>query len=148
MPVHAKNEDIRRQLRLKPLQPPLTHVAESRVVVAPLGVVIVRDDRHVEAERRKQIQALEPVRRLPDLIDLVHRDRVPAERQGSGAGHRHGPSSGQLLRQQPRDIRPGPLTERVGQTSGAGEHEPSVADADQRGLASKRIGVGGAERGH
>ena len=45
------------QLGLQDPQPPLAQVAEARVVVAALGVVVVRDHGYRQAQRPQQVQA-------------------------------------------------------------------------------------------
>ena len=78
-------------------QPSLAHVAEPGVVVAALGVVVVRDDRGPQTGRlAEQVEAVQPGRIRPDLVDLVDRDRRHAEGQRGGARHRDDAAVGQL----------------------------------------------------
>ncbi len=55
VPVHTQDEDVRRQLRLQDLQAALAEVAETRIVIAAFGIVVVRHDRHRQAEGREQV---------------------------------------------------------------------------------------------
>ncbi len=79
------------QLRFHAGQPLLAEVAEAGVVVAALGVVVVRDHhRRQAADRSTRFEPRHPVRIDAGLVDLVHRHGVRAERQRGGAGqHDH-----------------------------------------------------------
>ena len=111
-----------RQLRLEDGQPPLAQIAEAGVVVAPLGVVVVGDDRHVGPEGAEQVEPVGPDRVGTHLVDLVHRHRVAAQREGGGAGEHHAPPVGQLVGEQIGHVGPGPLAQGVGGAAGPGEH--------------------------
>ena len=79
--VDTEYEGTGREKFLQNPQPPFTQVAKTCVVVATLGVVVVRDDRNREAERRQQVESIEPVRVRSGLVDFVNGDCADPERE-------------------------------------------------------------------
>ena len=60
MGVDPEHEVPRGKEGLQDPQPGLAQVAEARVVAAALGVVVVGDDRHGEAEGGEQVESVKP----------------------------------------------------------------------------------------
>ncbi|MGI9121171.1 MAG: hypothetical protein ACR2G7_13810 [Acidimicrobiales bacterium] len=113
-------------------------------MVAPLGVVVVRDHRHRrETGHGQQVEAFEPVEVLAHLVDLVDGHRGGAEGEGGGAGKRHAPASFELVCEHAGDRGSGPLAQGVGRAAGAGEDEAGGAQPDQRALADQGGGLVG-----
>ena len=116
------------------------HVLLARVVVATLGVVVVRDDRGPHAGRRpKQIEARQPFRVGADLVDLVDRDGHHAGGQRRRAGHRHHAAMCQFGGECPRDGAAGPVAQGIAGTARSGEHVASLAEAGQGGRGGERV---------
>ncbi len=123
MAVHAEDEDVIGQFALHRAQTALADVAEPRVVRATLVVVVVRDDRRPQARRRpEQVEAVEPSRVLAHLVDLVDRDRMDAEREGRGAGHRDDATRCQQVGERGRDGAADPLAQREAGAARPGKH--------------------------
>ena len=149
--VHPQDEDVVGQLGLEGGQAPLAHVAEPGVVVAALGVVEVRHDHRPQAHLGHQVEAVQPVRPVAHLVDLVHRQGVRAQGAGGGAGKGDGAAGAQLLGQDHRHLAAGPLLQGVGRAAGPGEHVGGLPQPGQHLLVGDRVGVavlGGPEGRH
>ena len=140
--IDAQHEVTRRQLLLQQSQAALAEVAEAGVVRAALGVVVVGDDRGVQAQVGQQVQAGQPGRVRADLVDLVDRDGVGAEGECRRAGERHEAAVGQLARQERGDLRGLPLAKRVARAARSGEHEVGVRQACQAQGADRVASAG------
>ena len=143
--VDAQHEDVIGQLSLEAREAALAEVAEARVVGATLGVVVVGDDGHAQAQGSEDVEPIEPVGVRTDLVDLVDRDRVGAQRQGGGAGERDDARALQVRRQHRREPRRPPPLEGVARTPRSREHEVGFREARQRAGFLDRVRVRPAE---
>ena len=143
--VDAEDEASLRQFGLEHREASLAQVAEARVVVAALGVVVVRDDGDVEADLGEHVEALEPVRVGAHLVHLVDRDGDLAQRQRRGGREDDGATRTKLLGDRIGDRRVPPLCECVRRTAGPGEHP--VRGSDLRDAALDGNGVAGVGSG-
>ena len=62
----------------------LSEVAETRVVVTALGVVVVRNDDSINTDSAKDVEAIKPVGIVATLINFVHRNCAGADCQRCG----------------------------------------------------------------
>ena len=62
----------------------LSEVAETRVVVTALGIVVVRNDDSINTDSAKDVEAIKPVGVVATLINFVHRNRVGTDCQRCG----------------------------------------------------------------
>ena len=108
-------------LALENGQTSFAQVAEAGVVIAPLGVVIVRYHTDLRAQERRQIQARFPNRVRSDLVYLIHRYREPAEGEGGRAGKHHASAVLELVGEKVGDVGLGPLAECIGRATRSGE---------------------------
>ena len=95
--VDPEHERLVGQFPFQQRQPPLAQIAEAGVVGAALGVVVVRDHRHLEGDAGQEIEPVEPVGRRAHLVDLVHGHREPPQRERGGAGERDAPAGLELV---------------------------------------------------
>ena len=138
MLVEAEDEGAVGQQPFHDRKATLTEIAEPGVVMAALGIVVVRDHRHGQTERCQQIEPVEPVRIGTRLVQLVHRHGRDPERERCGARERDCASASKLLGEEVADRRTCPLSQRIGGAPRAGEHEPRPPDTGERRLAFER----------
>ena len=101
----------------------IAEVAVPGVVAAALGVVVVGDERDVQAERPEQVEPGQPARRAARLVDLVNRHGELSRGSGGRRGQHGHPVAGQDAVPQPGRDRPGPpVRERIGRAPRPGEH--------------------------
>ena len=79
--VDAEHEAAFGQLGLEHRQTPLAQVAEPGVVIAALGIVVVRNHRHVQPDLGEDVEPVEPVRVDAHLVDLVDGNGRPSDRE-------------------------------------------------------------------
>ena len=126
--VDADDEGVRRQHLLHLRQSTFAQVAEPGVVVAALGVVVVRDHHDRQAGHLPdEVEPLGPGRWLARLVDLVHRHRVRAEGERGGAGEDDHAAALEPIGEQLRDLGVAPLPQRVGRAARTGEDPAGVA---------------------
>ena len=137
--IDTQDETSVRQFGLEHGEAPLTEIAEARVVVAALGVVVMRDDRNVQADLRQHVEPVQPVRVESDLVDLVHGHGRPAERQCRCRREHDRAAGAQLVGDGAGDGSVAPLLEREGRAAGAGEHPVGRTDLGDAPLDGNRV---------
>ena len=137
--VDAQDEDVGRELLFHLEEAALAEVRVAGVVGAALGVVVMGDDGGPEAGVGDEVEAVEPVRLLPDLVDLVDGDGVGAEHESSGAGEGDGAATTELGAQHGGHRGFPPLLEGIRGRSGAGEDVVRVAQAGEHGLVGDGV---------
>ncbi len=146
--VDAEDPDPIGQVGLEGRQSALTEVTEAGVVATALGVVVVGDEGHVQADLGEQVEALGPERLGAHLVDLVDGHGGDAEGEGGGGRERHGAPGAELLGQELREGRTLPLAQRVGGAARPGEDVGRIGDGGQRPFPRDGVVVGVSPRGH
>ncbi len=137
--VDADDVPVGTQLGLEALQARGTQVAVAGVVIAALGVVVVRDHGDGQAQGCQQIEARDPFGFGADLVDLVDRHRRHAECEHRRRREHHGAAPGQLVGEDVGDGGAGPLTKGIRGASRSGEDPIGLPQPGQPGLDLDRI---------
>ena len=129
--------------RLQQRQALLAQVAEAGVVGAALGVVVVGDEGHVEAQRCEQVEARRPTRvpRPPCRSRRRGRSTTPSVRAAAEAKVT-APPGDSFSASRPGTRVPCPLPERVGRAAGPGEDERRGRQAGDHAVAAGALDIG------
>ena len=107
--VDADDELVIVEVLLENLQSTLTEIAESRVVVPALGVVVMGNHRCANAKLTEHIQTLEPIWIDSRLVDLVNGHGSSAECECSRGGKGNHSAVGEFANQHRAQRRVAPL---------------------------------------
>ena len=81
MLVNAQDVRVVVKHLFKHAQTGFTEIAEARVVIAAFSVVVVRNDRGINADGRENIEAVKALHILTNFVHLVHRHSDFAKRE-------------------------------------------------------------------
>ncbi len=126
--VDPEDEHVVIEFRFEHREAALAEVALTRVVVAPLFVVVVRNDNDRETDFAEYVEPVDPVRIGARLVDLVDRNRFTPERESRCGREYDGTAVAELVDNGLRNRGIGPLAQRKGRTAGAGKDPVGCTD--------------------
>ena len=121
-------------------EPGTAHKAAACIMGATLSVVPVRNDDEVEAKGAEKVEALHPVGRGPNLVDLINRQSEFSGSQRRGTRHHQTAAPVDEFDHDFRYRRPLQLPDRISWTSGT--------DEKIIGLAQLPVGPGRLDLGN
>ena len=122
-------------------QSSLAEIAEAGVVMAALGVVVVRDHRGVDADRREEVEPVGPERLMSALVDLVDGDGGDTDGQRGGRGEHHDTASVEFRSQHSGHRGVAPLLDGVGRRAWSGEEVVAAPQDLETALDGEAVGV-------